>query len=65
MMQQHANTNYRKTGIPILIPDKISLQQRILLGMQKGHFSMLYEPIQQKLLITIDIYEILTDFQNK
>ena len=33
--------------------------------MQKGHFSMLYEPIQQKLLITIDIYEILTDFQNK
>lgn len=29
----------------------------MLLGMQKGHFSMIYKPIQQEDLITINIYE--------
>ena len=52
----HANGNQKKTGVPILISDKIDLKTKTITRDKEGHYIMIKGSIQEKDITIVNIY---------
>ena len=52
----HANGNQKKTGVAILISDKIDLKRKKIIRDKEGHYIMIKESIQEEDITIVNIY---------
>ena len=52
----HANGKQRKTGVAILISDKIDLKRKKIIRDKEGHYIMIKESIQEEDITIVNIY---------
>ena len=52
----HANRKQKKTGVAILISDKINLKIKKITRDKEGHYIMIKGPIQEEDIIIVNIY---------
>ena len=52
----HANGKQKKTGVAILISDKIDLKLKMITSNREGHYIMIKGSIQQEAITIVNIY---------
>lgn len=52
----HVNTNQKKSGVSILISDKVILEQRKFTRDRKGHRIMIYRSTNQEVIVILNVY---------
>ena len=52
----HSNGNQKKSGVAILIPDKIDLRIKTITGGKEGHYIMIKESIQEEDTTILNVY---------
>ena len=52
----HANGNQKKTGVAILIPDKIDFKIKTITRDKEGHYIMIKGSIQEEDITIVNIY---------
>ena len=54
----HANGKQKKTGVAILISDKIDLKRKKIIRDKEGHYIMIKESIQEEDITIVNIYAL-------
>ena len=52
----HANRKQKKTGVAILISDKIDLKLKMITSNREGHYKMIKGSMQQEAITIVNIY---------